>query len=59
MPDVKQVEAPVGQRHPGVLLSLPRQKENEFLGGDDAYPKSTRPFVWPKQSMIPRLMQKT
>lgn len=39
MLDVKQVETPVGQRHPGVLLSLPSQKGNKFLSGDDAYPK--------------------
>lgn len=36
MPHVKQIESPVGQRHPGGLLSLPSQKGNEFLGGDDA-----------------------
>ena len=40
MPDVKQVEPPVGQRHPGVLLSLPSQKGNKFLGGDDARTKN-------------------
>ena len=36
MPDVKQVETLVGQRHPGILLSLPSRKGNKFLGGDDA-----------------------
>lgn len=60
MPDVKQVETPVGQRHPGVLLSLPSQKGNKFLGGNDACTKNQpdRSFALNK-SMIPRLRQKS
>ena len=47
MPDVKQVEASVGQRQTGVVLTLPIQKGDEFLGGDDAriHDLSDRSFV--------------